>query len=218
MEEDKTQEQIQLEEMPKISLILSTRNPSKTEQIKAFFAGTPLAVSTLSDAGIDGEAIEDGATLEENAMKKARFAHEHSGAKSWTMADDTGLFITALDGEPGIYAARWAGDGVSTEKTMQYCLDRMKDARDRSAIFRTVVAIVSPDGKEYTFNGEVHGHILEAPRVAPQPKMPYSGLFVPDGQDLCWAEMTTEYENKISHRGKAFAQVRKFFDDVSGAN
>lgn len=204
----------QREKEPKMKVILSTRNPSKTEQIKAIFVGSPLSIETLTDASIEGDAIEDGETLEENAMKKARFAHEHGESGSWAMADDTGLFIEALNDEPGIRAARWAGENIGTEEMMQYCLERMKDIGNRSATFQTTVAIVSPEGKECSFTGEVRGHLLESPRTAPQPKMPYSALFVPEGQELCWAEMTIEHENEISHRGQAFRKARAFFEEM----
>lgn len=195
-------------------IILATRNPSKALQIKAVFDGSPLSVQTLTDAGIEGEAVEDGTTLEANAAKKAWYAHEHNDKKSWTMADDTGIFIDALNGEPGVYAARWAGD-VPTEEITRYTLKRLEGVPDRSATFRTVVVAVSPEGIEYTFAGEVRGTILTAPRVPPQPKMPYSPLFVPDGQGKVWAEMSTEEENAISHRGIAFRKARAFLENLN---
>ena len=191
-----------------MKIILATRNPSKALQVQKIFEGSNVQVQTLDDVGIEGEGFEDGTTLEENAFKKALYAHEKS-IGTWTMSDDTGIFINALNGEPGIRAARWAGD-VSTEETTRYCLMRLEGITDRSAIFRTAVVLISPEAKKYIFTGEVSGHLLETPRVAAQPKMPYSPLFVPDGENLCWAEMSTEYENRISHRGKAFRQVQKF--------
>jgi XTP/dITP diphosphohydrolase len=155
-----------------MEIIFSTRNPSKALQIQEIFGGSAVQVRTLDEAGIKGEAVEDGASLEENAFKKAWFAYENSGRNLWTMADDTGLFIKALNGEPGIYAARWAGENASTEDTMQYCLERLQNVTDRSAAFRTTVVVISPDGIKHIFTGDVNGHLLEAPRVSPQPKMP----------------------------------------------
>jgi XTP/dITP diphosphohydrolase len=198
----------------KMNIILSTRNLSKVTQIQELFGDSNIRVLTLDDANIEGEANEDGITLEENAFKKAWFAYEHAGKNAWTMADDTGLFIKALDGKPGIFAARWAGEGVSTEDTMNFCLQQLLGATDRSAVFRTSVVVISPDGKEHVFSGEVTGHLREAPLVPPQLKMPYSPLFVPDSQELSWAEMTTEQENAISHRGTAFRQVKSFLETV----
>lgn len=195
-----------------MKIILSTRNPSKAEQIKAIFAGSPISILTLSDAGIEGEAVEDGTTLQENALKKALFVHQSS--KTWGMADDTGLFIDALDGIPGVRAARWAGETATTEEITRHTLKQLEGASDRSATFETVVAIVTPEGKQHFFSGKVRGKILEAPRTPPQPKMPYSPIFIPDGTDLVWAEMTVDFENSISHRGKAFQQAREFLEKL----
>jgi XTP/dITP diphosphohydrolase len=195
-----------------MNIILSTRNPSKAEQIKAIFAGSPISILTLSDAGIEGEAVEDGTTLQENALKKAVFAHQ--SGKVWAMADDTGLFIDHLDGVPGVRAARWAGETATTEEITWHTLKQLKGAADRSATFETVVAIVSPEGKQHFFSGKVRGQILEAPRTPPQPKMPYSPIFVPEGTDLVWAEMSVDFENSISHRGKAFRQAREFLESL----
>jgi XTP/dITP diphosphohydrolase len=197
-----------------VKIILSTRNPSKAEQNRAVFRGLPITILTLEEARITGDAIEDGRTLKENALKKAIFAHEQAEKGVWTMADDTGLFIDALGGEPGIRASRWAGERASTAETTRYALSRLEGMMNRSATFETVVALVSPDAKEQFFFGNVKGSILTAPRCEPQPKMPYSSIFVPEGEDKVWAEMTVEYENRISHRGKAFGQVRAFIEGI----
>jgi XTP/dITP diphosphohydrolase len=194
-----------------MEIILSTRNKSKATQIRAIFKGLPLTIETLDEAGIIGDVVEDGVTLGENALKKALFASERS--KKWAIADDTGFFIDALDGQPGIHAARWAGETASTEDILRYTLEKLKDVSPplRTATFRTVAAVCAPDGNSFTFVGEVSGSILLKPRVACQPKMPYSAIFVPDGQLKVWAEMSVDEENAISHRGKAFVQVRDFF-------
>lgn len=199
-------------------IVLATRNPSKAEQIKALFKGSSFAIQTLTESGIEGDPIEDGKTLEENALKKARFAYEHANSDIWSIADDTGLFIDALNGEPGIKSARWAGDSASSEETMRYCLKRLEKVVDRSATFVTVVAVVLPNGDDYCFEGRIQGHILESPNGTPQPKMPYSSLFVPEGTDLTWSEMTIEQENSISHRGKAFGKARAFLEDYLKEN
>jgi len=198
-----------------MKIILSTRNPSKGEQVKAIFEGTRFSILTLTDAGIEGEAVEDGKTLKDNALKKALFAHDQA-PDLWTMADDTGLFIEALDGEPGVRAARWAGETATTDEITQYTLKRLHGASNRTAIFETIVAVVTPQGGQSFFSGKVRGRLLETPRVKPQPKMPYSPLFIPDGESQVWAEMAVEYENKISHRGKAFLQTREFLKDQLG--
>src|SRR5882724_6598248 len=136
-----------------MDVILSTRNPSKAEQIRTLFRGSSVNVLTLADAGIEGDAVEDGATLKDNALKKAMFAHEHAMAGMWTMADDTGIFIHALDGLPGVKSARWAGETATTDEITRYTLDRLTGVTDRSAVFETVVALVSPENKTYFFSG-----------------------------------------------------------------
>ncbi len=193
-----------------MNIVLSTRNISKAEQIKAIFASSLINIQTLDEAGIKGDAVEDGGTLKENAFKKVVYAIAFAEKGSWVMADNTGIFIDALDGEPGIKSARWAGKGKSTEDIMRYCLKKMKGIENRRAYFETVVALISPEGKEYYFSGKLYGKLLEAPRTDPQPSMPYSPLFLPNGHDKVWAEMTVEEENAISHRGKAFKQVLLF--------
>jgi XTP/dITP diphosphohydrolase len=192
------------------SILLSTTNPSKAEQIKAVFAPLRISVQTLSEAGITGEAVEDGETLLDNALKKALYAHGAVKFSTWAMADDTGLFIRALNGQPGVRSARWAGDDATTEQITAHTLRMMEGKTDRFATFETAVALVSPAGAHHFFRGQVNGRLLETPSGKPQPKMPYSHIFVPDGSELTWAEMTVEAENRISHRGKAFRQVYDF--------
>jgi len=197
-----------------MDLILSTRNQSKAEQIKAVLGTLPLRILTLEDVGVTAEVVEDGSTLEENALKKAHFACRLTSR--WAVADDTGLFIDVLNGRPGIHAARWAGRDKTTEEIMRYTLKVLKDAlpHQRTATFRTVAVAVSPQGQEHIFVGEAKGVLLAGPRCVPQPKMPYSAIFVPDGQPKVWAEMSVEEENAISHRGKAFRQLREFLSEL----
>jgi XTP/dITP diphosphohydrolase len=198
----------------KEKIILATRNPTKLMQIQAIFDGSPFEILSLDQAKIKGEPVEDGSTLKENAFKKAWFAYEWSDYSPWTMADDTGLFIDALNGEPGIKSARWLGESALTEDISLYCLKRLQGISNRLATFETVVTIIDPCSDSYSFSGKVRGHILETPRVKPQPRMPYSCLFVPEGSNLSWAEMTTEMENQISHRGKAFREARVWLESV----
>ena len=194
-----------------MKIVLSTRNPSKAEQIKAVFGGSLISILTLDEAKIVGQGTEDGTTLAENALKKAMFVHE-ANPNVWAMADDTGIFIDALDDKPGVQTADWNGGNKETSQMTSWILEQLKDVKDRSATFKTVVAIVSPEGEQHFFSGEVRGVILESPRPKTQPKMPYAPIFMPNGTDKVWAEMTVEEENKISHRGKAFKQARAFLE------
>ncbi|MDP3725610.1 MAG: non-canonical purine NTP pyrophosphatase [bacterium] len=192
-------------------IILSTRNQSKAHQIKAVFDGLPVRILTLEEAGISGEAVEDGATLEENALKKALFAWERT--VKWSIADDTGIFIDALDGLPGVHSARWAGEHATTEEIMRFTLEKLKGVplENRTATFKTVATIVAPHGIQTVFTGAVKGIILLEPRALCQPKMPYSAIFKPDDHSKVWAEMSAEEQNAVSHRGQAFRQAREFF-------
>ncbi len=193
-------------------IILATTNVSKILQIKQLLNNESISVKTLAEAGIEGEAVEDGETLEENARKKAYYAKVRTNNDCWIIAEDTGLFINVLGGKPGIRSARWAGETATTQEITDYCLMQLYGMPDRTAYFETVAVLVSPQGNETVFRGRVNGVLLNEPRTLPQPKMPYSGLFVPEGSEKVWAEMSTEEENIISHRGKAFRDVVKYLN------
>jgi len=193
-----------------MNIVLATNNPSKAEHIKSQFAKLPIELRTLQECGITEEPVENGKTLEENALIKAKFAWERTGKCS--IADDTGIFIDALGGAPGIHSGRFAGVGKTIEEGQAFVIEKMKDVKeqDRSAVFRTVAVVFEADGTHSVFRGEAYGRLLTEPATKPQPKMPYSAIFVPDGSFKTWAEMTDEERNKISHRGKAFKQVADF--------
>lgn len=196
-----------------MEVILSTRNPSKVKQIKAIFEGSPITILTLDDAKIEGQGIEDGITLEQNTFKKALFVHQ-AKPDMWVMADDTGIFINALNGRPGVDTANWTGGNKETEQITWWILQQLKDVKYRSATFKTVVAVISPEGERFFFTGQVQGKILQTPKTKPQPKMPYSSIFQPDKSDKVWAEMTVKEENEISHRGIAFKKALGFFKSL----
>ena len=195
-----------------MNIILATRNESKMEQIRASFAGSSVQILSMKDAGIEGEAKEDGDTLRENSYKKAKYVFDKLQGAQWVMADDTGLFIRALGGVPGVHAAYWGGSDLKTEERTAHALKEMEGKTDRHAEFRVTVCVLGPGGEEAYFNGQVEGQLLPAPRCQPQPKMPYSGLFKPEISSKVWAEMSVEEENEISHRGKAFAKVREYLE------
>ncbi len=196
-----------------MNIILSTRNPSKALQIKEILSdSSKFNVFDLNDVGILGDAIESGYTLEENATIKAYFARDNAKHDYWVLAEDTGLFIPALGGKPGIYSARWAGEDAKTSEITMHCLKKLKGITERDAFFETVVVAISPNGNETVYKGKVHGTLLEQPRTKNQPRMPYSSIFVPNGTQKVWAEMSTEEENAISHRGIAFRKVIRYLE------
>lgn len=196
-----------------VRVVLASWNPGKATQIKAIFAGSSIEILTLDELGFkEEEGIEDGESIYDNAWKKALFAWQKTGLPS--VADDSGLFISALGGLPGHRAARWAGEAVPGEKTTHHTLRVLQGFTDRSATFRTIAAFINPDGPGHAFVGEVRGTILEAPRTPPEFKMPYSGIFKPDCTNLVFAQMDIDVENLISHRGQAFRKVRTFLDHL----
>ena len=192
-------------------IILATRNPSKALEIQDLFAAQRhIKILTLDDVGIQGEAPEEGDSLEANALEKAVFAHTRAPEPMWVISDDSGIFINALGGEPGVQSAHWGGKGITTEARTAYCLEQLRGVSDRSATFRVVVAVISPQGTRRFFSGELQGDLLEASQVPSRPKMPYSTLFVPRGHTQCLAAMSIPAENAISHRGQAFRQVLEY--------
>lgn len=151
-----------------------------------------LAIDVLSadEAGVTQDVEEVGETFEENALKKARFVAKQIG--QWSVADDSGVTIDALDGRPGVYTARWAGEGASDEQLVAHTLEQLKDVEEgrRGASFHSVVAIVSPEGEEWTFEGIVGGSIVLSPRGTSRKKLPYDVLFCPTGHNRTFAEMS----------------------------
>jgi XTP/dITP diphosphohydrolase len=197
-----------------MDVLLATRNVSKIEQIKAIFADSPVNILTLDDVGIVGEGVENGETLWVNAYIKAKYAFDRLSEKMIVMAEDSGTFIRALGGAPGVRSARWAGLDATTGEITRYTLEQLEGVTDRFAQIKAEVVIIHPDGKTKSFSGCVGGQILKATRMKPQPNMPYSGIFVCEGTGLVWAEMDVEFENKVSHRGKAFRKVRAYLESL----
>lgn len=203
-------------------LIFATHNPEKVKEIKAILRGLDFEVASAEEAGVMEEAVEDGQTLEENALKKARFVAEKTG--EWAVADDTGIGIDALGGEPGVYSARYAGVGASAEELVRFVLGKISHVPEeaRTATFTTVVALVSPKGEHWTFEGKVAGRVAGVPRGTPRPRLPYDVVFIPEGHARTFAEMTDVEKNAISHRGKAFRKFKEFlgeeFKKIIGIN
>lgn len=190
---------------------LATYNSGKVQEFQAFFRRSRFSFVTMAEAGKTGKAVEDGATIYHNALKKAWHAHEKG---RWTVSDDSGLFIWALEGRPGKDAATWAGEGATTAEITQFTLAQMEGKKDRRATFECCSILISPQGNIRSFIGKLSGTLLEAERVPPRPSMPYEGIFVPEGETRVLAEMDVEYRNTISHRGKALARLRKELEQI----
>jgi XTP/dITP diphosphohydrolase len=193
-----------------MKLIFATKNQGKVKEFKELLDDPKLEIISLAEAGISDEIVEDGKTFAENALKKAKFVAEKTG--EWTIADDSGLCIDALDGQPGINSARWGDGEITHDRLFEYALNQMIDvpAGKRGAHFESVIALVSPSGQEWTFEGRVDGEILEQAKGEPRPGLPYDLIFAPAGYETTFAEMTDEEKNALSHRGLAVKKLKQF--------
>jgi XTP/dITP diphosphohydrolase len=186
-----------------MTLIFATHNQNKVREIKAALGGA-FTLLTLNEAGITREIPEPYDTLEANALEKARAIAALTGQACF--AEDSGLEVGALNGEPGVKSARYAGEQRSDAENIAKLL-RNLEGLDRGAQFRTVIAFVA-DGAEYLFDGICSGRILSESRGTGG--FGYDPVFVPDGSDRSFGEMTLEEKNNFSHRKKAFAKLLSF--------
>lgn len=185
-------------------LVFATNNTHKLEEAREITAGK-FEILSLADIDCHDEIPETAPTLEGNAIMKARWIHERYGFNCF--ADDTGLMVDALGGEPGVYSARYAGPGHDSEANMKKLLENMQGVADRKAHFSTAVALIL-DGKEYLFEGRVDGRIAETP--AGENGFGYDPVFVADESGKRFAEMSPEEKNTVSHRGRAMRKLTDF--------
>jgi XTP/dITP diphosphohydrolase len=186
------------------SIVFATNNPHKLREIREII-GNSISILSLGDIGFSGEIPETQDTLEGNARQKARFIHDNTHRICF--ADDTGLEIDFLDGRPGVYSARYAGETCSFDDNIRKVLEELKNADNRKARFRCVVCLIL-DGKEYLFEGKVEGTILKERKGIDG--FGYDPVFQPDGHSQTFAEMPAYLKNGISHRGKAIARMLRF--------
>lgn len=187
-----------------ITLIFATNNANKVAEIQQAFADR-LRIIGLKGAGIEAEIEEPYDTLEENAMEKCRVIHRLSGKDCF--GEDTGLEVTTLNNTPGVKSARYAGEQRNDRDNIQLLLHNLSKATDRSARFRTVVALIWK-GNEYLFEGICTGNIAISPTGLHG--FGYDPIFVPDGSNRSFADMQMEEKNKISHRKKAMGKMVGF--------
>jgi XTP/dITP diphosphohydrolase len=189
-----------------MKLIFATNNANKVAEIKsALSAG--LEIITLHEAGINIDIPEPYNTLEENAREKARVISNLT--KENCFSEDTGLEVTALNNEPGVRSARYAGDEADNKKNILLLLKNMKNIVNRAAQFKTVICLLI-DGKEYFFTGICKGKIINEQRG--EMGFGYDAVFIPDGDDKTFAEMTMDEKNKYSHRKKALLKLTDFLN------
>jgi XTP/dITP diphosphohydrolase len=193
-------------------LVVATRNQGKILEITTLLAGLVDQVSCAADYIDFPETVEDGATFEENALKKAREAARFSGLPA--LADDSGLVVDILNGRPGVFSARFAGEGAGDAANNVRLLEECRNVPDdqRRAAFVCVLAYVTPEGIERLFTGRVAGRILTAARG--EGGFGYDPLFLVDGFERSMAELTLEEKNVVSHRAQAFMKFREYLETL----
>lgn len=191
-------------------IVFATNNANKVKEIKATL-GDGFNILTLSECGIHEDIAETALTLEGNAQLKARYVAEKlSGRDYIVFADDTGLEVDALGGAPGVYSARYSGEG--TEGNIVKLLCEMESEEKRSAQFRTAICLILPSGEEHLFEGIVRGEILRV--RSGEDGFGYDPIFSPEGYSVTFAEMTLNDKNSISHRGRAIRAMAEFLKNL----
>ena len=191
---------------PPERLIFATHNQHKLHEVSQTFKESGIELISLNELSYHSEIKETGYTLEENALIKARHISNIFGGN--VFAEDTGLEIEALKGEPGVFSARYAGPEKSAEKNMALVLRKLGESSNRSARFRAVIALVYR-GKEYLFSGAVHGAILKVPRG--NHGFGYDPIFKPEGYNQSFAELGEAIKLQLSHRYRAVLKMLDFF-------
>ena len=187
-----------------MELIFASHNQNKVKEINALL-GNGFRVKSLSDIGFDTEIVENGETLEANALIKARTIYELTQQNCF--ADDTGLLVSALNNEPGVYSARYAGLQKNDHDNMDLLLKNLEGITDRKANFTTCIALIL-EGKEYLFEGKLHGSIIHE-KIGSN-GFGYDPIFKPDNYTITLAQMELSEKNTISHRAKAFENMKAF--------
>ena len=193
-------------------IVMASHNQHKIKEIEAITKKFGMPVISRDDAGVPPvEIVEDGETFEENSLKKAQEIQKLCGRI--TLADDSGLEVDYLGGAPGVYSARFAGEDSSDAKNNEKLLKLLDGLKkdDRKAKFVSVITMVFPDGEVLTARGECPGRIITAP--AGENGFGYDPLFVPDGYDKTFAQLTAEEKNHISHRAKALEKLEQLLNE-----
>ena len=187
-----------------MKLVFATNNAHKLGEVSQV-VGDKFEIVSLRECGITEDIPENEPTLEGNALAKARYIYERTGLNCF--ADDTGLEVDALGGEPGVRSARYATDGHDDEANKRLLLEHLQGVENRAAQFRTAVALIL-NGEEYLFEGIVRGEIAHEEHG--EGGFGYDPLFFPEGGELTFAQMSSEEKNAISHRGRAVRKLAEF--------
>ena len=191
-----------------MDIIFATHNLNKAEEVSAIL-GPDYHVKNLREIGCP-EIPETADTLQGNALQKAQYVFDHYHVNCF--ADDTGLEVEALDGRPGVYSARYAGEGCSYQDNVLKMLEEMRGVTNRKACFKTVIALIL-DGKKYFFEGRVDGEIMTEQHGTDG--FGYDPIFKPLGFRQTYAEMSLLSKNTISHRARAMQQLKEFLEEYT---
>ena len=194
----------------RISLVVATRNPGKTSEIRDLLKNFQVDIKNFDDFGPIPEIEEDGDTFDENAFKKASFAARVLGLPA--LADDSGLVVESLGGMPGVHSARYAGEKASDEDRYRKLLKELEGASNRNAAFECVISIAVPSGSALTYEGRCEGKIAEKP--VGKNGFGYDPVFYFPDYDKTFAQLTMEEKSRISHRGKALREAASEFYKV----
>lgn len=204
-----------------MTLVLASNNPHKLQELRHIL-GADYHISSLADIGLHADIPETGATLEENALQKARYVRQWLEQKAtasadgqqaypalpYIFADDTGLEVDALNGAPGVYTARYAGPDCKPEDNIEKLLTVLQGETNRKACFRTAIALILPSGEERIFEGRVDGTI--APERQGENGFGYDPVFHPDGFPGTFAQLGQDVKDRISHRARATQALAEF--------
>ncbi|MEE4358179.1 MAG: XTP/dITP diphosphatase [Desulfococcaceae bacterium] len=196
-------------QIPRI-LVIATGNKGKTAEIREILKDFPIEIRNLDDFGPIPEVEEDGQTFDDNAYKKASFTARVLGFPA--LADDSGLVVDALEGRPGVFSARYGGEGLSDRERYEKLLEEMKGKENRKAAFECVISIAVPTGPALTYEGRCEGIIADSPQG--DEGFGYDPVFYYPPLGKTFARMSPEEKNQISHRGKALQEVRDEFDKI----
>ena len=192
-----------------MKIVFATNNKHKLEEIKDIL-GKNFEIVSLTEIGCHEDIPETGSTLQENARQKSTYVVEHYNQNCF--ADDTGLEVEALGGEPGVYSARYAeGTDHDSEANMRKLLTKMEGQSNRKACFRTVISLII-DGVEHQFEGKVEGRI--ATEKHGKEGFGYDPIFIPEGYDKSFAELGEEIKNQISHRARAVKKLAEYLEKI----
>jgi XTP/dITP diphosphohydrolase len=194
----------------KIPLVIATRNPGKTAEIRDLLKDFAVGIKNLDDLGPIPVVEEDGKTFDDNAYKKASFTAKILGIPA--LADDSGLVVEALNGAPGVLSARYAGENATDEQRCAKLLREMAGKVNRKAAFECVISIAVPSGPALTYEARCEGQIAERP--AGQNGFGYDPIFFYPPLNKTFAQLTREEKSRVSHRGRALNEIKQEFDKV----